>query len=317
MRPAVRAAVARLRIDSASADVLRAFDDAGVESVLLKGASNREWLGDAGQSGGYADCDLLIHPDHGDEAARVLVSLGFVAELEAERMPTWWREHAIAWIREQDRATMDVHRTLPGVAVDDRRAWALLTAGAQEIVVGGYAARALAIPARAMHIAIHAAHHGRDSAGRRDLNRALERCDDDTWRAAAELARKLGALDALLTGLRMVPAGLEVAGRIGVETHPCFENAVVGTSSRGPALTIERFVRAGSIHTRLSMIRHKLIPPKTFIRRWSRLARRGRLGLMVAYAWRPLWVLAHLPRAALTWRRGRSSTPEARAGSAR
>jgi hypothetical protein len=305
MRPAVHVAASRLRIDSATAQVVRALDAVGVQSILLKGASNRRWLGTAAERG-YADCDLLIAPEDREMAERVLSSLGFKAELDVARMPPWWREHGVAWVRDADLAVIDVHRTLPGVGVDDRRAWQLLSTGTEEIIIGGYPTRALAVPARAMHVALHAAHHGpSDSTGVGELSRALERADVGTWREATALAQELGALDAFLAGLRIVPAGRHVAAQLGIDANPSLEIALVGEASRASALTLERFVHAGSVRTRLSMIRYKLVPPDTFIRRWSPLAQRGVIGLMIAYAWRPVWVLIRVPAAVRTWRKAR------------
>ncbi len=309
MRPAVRAAAARLRVDSAAAEVLRAFDAAGVQSILLKGASNHQWLGDRGEAPGYVDCDLLVRPGDEHAAGRVLTELGFVAELDAARMPQWWREHGVAWARADDLATIDLHRTLPGVAVDDRRVWQLLSPGAERLVVGDYSARALAIPGRAVHVALHAAHHGpSNSASLTVLRRALERVDEGVWRAAAALADDLGALDAFHTGLRLVPAGQLLAARLGIETGSRVEVALVGERSRAPAVSIERFAATNDLRTRLSMIRHKLFPPKTFIHLWSPLGRRGRAGLFAAYAWRPVWVLLRVPAAVRAWRRARGKT---------
>ncbi len=297
-------AAARLRVDSATAEVLKALDAAEVQTILLKGASNRQWLGTADERG-YADCDVLVAPKERGRAERVLSSLGFEAELNIHRMPTWWREHDVAWIRDADVAVIDVHRTLPGVGVDDRRAWDLLSTGAEQIVVGGYTARALALPARAMHVALQTAHDGPSDRALSQLTRVLERADEKTWRDAAALANELGALGVFLAGLRLVPAGQELAARLGIESDPRVEVALLGEESRASALTIERFVHAGSLGTRLSMIRYKLVPPKTFIRRWSPLARRGWIGLMIAYAWRPIWVLIRAPGAIRTWRRAR------------
>jgi hypothetical protein len=50
---------------------------------------------------------------------------------------------------------------------------------------------------------------------------------------------------------------------------------------------------------------HKLVPPATFMRKWSRLARRGRIGLLLAYLWRPLWLVGRTPRAMAQWRQAR------------
>ena len=309
VKPSARAAAARLRVDSATAEVLRAFDVARVQTVLLKGASNRQWLGDAsGKDRWYADCDLLVRPQDGDAAERVLTALGFCPDFETRKMPAWWREHGLAWRSSDDGAIIDLHQTLPGVQVDDKRAWHLLSAGAEQIVVAGYPAQALAIPGRAMHLALHAAHHGPDwSMGLSDLACAVEDVDGKTWQAAAELAHQLGATTAFVAGLAMVSSGETLIERLELVPAPGMEVALLGSSARAPALTVERFVRAESLRIRLSIIWRKLVPPPTFMRHWSPLARRGRSGLLVAYGWRPVWVLAHALPAVKAWRRARRS----------
>jgi hypothetical protein len=303
MRPALGAAAARLRIDGATAEVLRSLDGAGVQSILLKGASNRQWLGITADNHGYGDCDLLLRPGDEAQATRILGALGFVPELDVQQMPLWWREHAVAWVRDEDRTAMDIHRTLPGIGVDDDRAWELLSRGTQQIVVGGYTARVLAIPARALHVALHAAHHGPDRRSLREVTLALERANGETWQTAAELATSLEALDGFLAGLRLVPTGLALVTRLGLEPNARGGHAFGGTKTRAPALTLERFLQARDAGTRLSMVRYKLIPPSTFMHRWSRLARHGPIGLVLAYAWRPLWVLSQVPAAVRSRRR--------------
>jgi hypothetical protein len=303
--PPIRAAATRLRIDSATAEVLRAFDSGGVQSILLKGASNRQWLEDSPvEARWYADCDLLVKPDDYDAAAQILGTLGFSADLDVARMPAWWRDHGVSWTRSADEAIIDLHRTLPGVGVDDDQAWTLLSAGTDKITVGGYAARAPALPARAMHLAIHAAQHGAAwSMGLGDLEHAIERAGDQTWLAAASFARQLDAAGAFVAGLRILPQGQALVERLGLVAAPRVDVALLGGNAA--ALTIEHFMRAGNLWVRLGMIRHKLFPPTTFVRHWSPLARRGRLGLVAAYAWRPVWVIRRAPRAALDWRRAR------------
>ncbi len=296
-----------MRIDGATAEVLRAFDAEGVSSVLLKGASNREWLEDRATDGRwYADCDLLVRPDDHEAAARVLLGLGFVSDLDPTKMPAWWREHDLSWRRDQDHGVIDVHTTLPGVGVDDERAWTLLSAGSQVIPVGGYRARALAIPARALHLALHAAHHGPGWVmGFADLERALEHGEEATWTAAAALADRLDATAAFLAGLRLTPAGRGLAERLGVVAAPSLDVLLVGDRARSAALTLERFACADDRRTRLSIVCNKLFPPPTFMRHWSPHARRGRPGLAIAYVLRLRWVLTRLPAAVRSWRRAR------------
>jgi hypothetical protein len=51
----------------------------------------------------------------------------------------------------------------------------------------------------------------------------------------------------------------------------------------------------------------KTFPPPAFMRAWSPLARRGALGLALAYAWRPVWLVVHSGAAVRAWRRARRS----------
>jgi hypothetical protein len=301
LKPGVGAAAQRLRIDYVTAEVLRALDAAGVPSILLKGASVVRWLYEPDEPRAYGDCDLLVPAGGFDAAAGVLAELGFEAELDEEAMPDWWREHGLAWFRPNDRAAVDLHRTLPGVQVDARRLWDTLAATTESVVVGGSPARTLAPPGRAMHVALHAAQHGDEMRQPlADLERALQRADEETWRQAAELAAALGATAALATGLRLLTSGAALADRLGLESDRSSEVALRAEAA-AEALTVERVFRARGFRGRLSIIRHKLAPPPTFMRKWSPLARRNRLGLVAAYVWRPIWIMIRAPSAVRAW----------------
>ena len=79
------------------------------------------------------------------------------------------------------------------------------------------ARRAPRSPPRASHSwpALHAAHHGRTyPRPLRDLERALDRLDRETWVAAARLAAELDAVEAFAAGLRLVPAGESLASEL-------------------------------------------------------------------------------------------------------
>jgi hypothetical protein len=136
-----------------------------------------------------------------------------------------------------------------------------------------------------------------------DLARAIERTDDQTWLAAAALAHQLEAAGAFVAGLCVLREGQALAERLAMVGAPHAGVALLGGDPS--AITLEQFVRAGDVRTRLSMIRHKLVPPATYLRHWSPLARRGRLGLLIAYAWRPMWVMMRAPGAVREWLRAR------------
>ena len=307
--PAARIVAGNLRVDSATAEVLRAFDVAGVESLLLKGASIVHWLYEADNPRAYVDCDLLVRPAHGPAAGQVLAGIGFEPALEDEQMPSWWREHAVAWVRQEDGVIVDLHRTLAGVGVDAEKLWLTLSGDVERIVVAEFDAATLAIPGRAFHLALHAAQHGVGWEGplHADLERAVSSTEGTVWKAAAEIAASLRGTAAFATGLRMVPAGEALASELDLPAGQPVDVALRASSAPPVALGFEQLASARGLGARLRIVRHKAFPPTTFMRAWSPRANQGRLGLMLAYAWRPLWILRNAPTGFKAWRAARRS----------
>ena len=64
-----------------TAEVVTAFKDAGIPTILLKGPSIARWLYPAGGRT-YRDTDLLVPPSQFADAGSVLRSLGFTDLLE-------------------------------------------------------------------------------------------------------------------------------------------------------------------------------------------------------------------------------------------
>jgi hypothetical protein len=312
-RPLSRASsvvASNLRVDSATAEVLRAFEAARVQSLLLKGASIKRWLYESGEPRPYGDCDLLVRPGDLERARRVLSELGFEPTHDEAEMPEWWREHAVAWLRHADAIAVDLHRTLAGVGVDADALWDTLAAHAEPLAVGGYDASALTIPGRALHLALHAAQHGEEWGLVLDeVELAVTREDAATWKAAAELARALDAEPAFAAGLRLVPSGRLLADELGLPTEQSVAVALRATTPPPVALGFDQLARANGLRARLAILRHKLFPPPTFMRKWSPRAQEGRLGLALAYAWRPLWLLSKAPAGFRAWRAARRSQP--------
>lgn len=300
----LKAAAQRLRVDYATAEVLRALADAGIPTLLLKGASIVRWLYESGGTRSYADGDLLVPPARFDDAGAVLAGLGFEPELEETDMPDWWREHGVCWYRSDDSVEIDLHRTVAGLEADPERVWERLSERTEPIEIAGFEARALAIPGRALHLALHAAQHGAAGRHAQELELALGQTDEATWRAAAELARDLDGVDAFGTGLRLAPSGSAMAARLELGSDRSAKVALQAAGFVEGTLTLDRFASSG-LGTRASILRYKLAPPPTFMRKWSPLARRGKLGLALAYLWRPLWVLCRMPRAMRQWRDAR------------
>ena len=172
----------RLALDAGTVEVLRAFEQAGVEALLLKGPSIARWLYAEGEPRTYIDCDLLVAPTDVLAAEEVLASLSFTRQFDDREMPSWWREHASAWSRGGDGLTVDLHRTLPGVGVDAEGVWRALSAETDVVLVARHPVPTLSLPGRALHVALHAAQHGPGWARPiADLERALAAADDDLW----------------------------------------------------------------------------------------------------------------------------------------
>jgi hypothetical protein len=291
-----------LRIDSATAEVLRAFEVARVQALLLKGPSVVRWLYDPQDARTYVDCDLLVRPTDIATAEHVLTNRGFVPNVYEREMPTWWREHAVGWLRPDDGTIVDLHQTLPGVGVDPQRVWLTLSAEVEGIQVAGFATTTLTIPGRALHLALHAAQHGVGwPTVTAELDRALARTDQAVWRAAVELAGALDAIPAFAAGLRTTAAGRGVAFALDLPTDRPVDVALRASTPPPVALGFDQLARAENWRARLTIMRHKVVPPATFVQAWSPLARHGRLGLALAYAWRPLWLLRHAPAGLRAW----------------
>lgn len=305
---AARITAANLRVDAATAEVLRGFEVAGAQSLLLKGISVTRWVSTPDDPRLYSDCDLLVRPADLMAAERVLSDLGFRPLLYEADMPGWWREHAMTWTRTEDGTTVDLHRTLVGVGVDPDQLWLTLSSHVETLVVGSYPAQTLSIPGRAFQLALHAAQHGivwdRPLA---DLERAVSAADEETWRAATELAASLQATAAFGAGLRLIPSGRVLAHRLGLPADLPTDVAIRADTAPPVALGLDQLAKAEGLRARLAILWHKLVPPATFMRHWSPLARQSRLGLVLAYLWRPLWLLARLPTGFRAWWRARRS----------
>jgi hypothetical protein len=275
--------------------------------VLLKGPTLTSWLYRDGERRSYLDSDLLIRPGHEIEAENALRSLGFVPAWDESTLPNWWREHGSDWMRNADGVRVDLHRNLPGAKAEPQLAWDALTHEIARVPVAGYDAPALGLPARALHVVLHAVQHGGDwGKGRGDLDRALALVDDVTWRLTADLAAQIDATDAFAAGLRLTPEGRRLADRMELPTQASVDVALRSTSSPPPvALGFEQLAQADSLRTRLAIGWHKLFPPTEFLVHWDPRARESAGRLLLARIRRPLWVLASAPRGFRAWWRAR------------
>jgi Uncharacterised nucleotidyltransferase len=292
-----------LAADAVAADVVEALRRDGVRSIVLRGPAIRRWLYPEGEPRAYRDVDLLVEPDKREAAEAVLRRLGFVHR-QAGFAPGEAVEHAGEWICRRPAVVVDLHRGLEGVGADPAELWSGLAAGGRQLEVAGVAVAVPAEAALALIVTLHAAHHGLESSKQlTELRRAIERARFETWEEAGVLAARLKSVTGFAAGLRLVPEGAGIAERLGLPHGGDPETRLRAASAHPTAIGFARLVAARGIRAKVALVRRKLVPTPAFMRHWSPLARRGPLGMALAYLWRPLWLLLRLPPSTIAWLR--------------
>ena len=302
----VQAAATAIVVDAAAAEAVSALNEAGIRSILLKGASFDRWLYDEREPRMYGDVDLLVAPRAFDYAGQVLGRLGY--RERAEELAPTHVDHAKVWFRLRDQMHVDLHRALVGVEADPADAWAMLSEDTEQIAVGGADVEVLSEPARGVQVALHATIHG---AGEEktllDLSRALERASPGTWDAAARLSKRLGAEGPFAAGLQMVPAGRELAARLELTAERSVETAMFAESVPYSSWTVNRLANTPGVLPKLRIALRRIVPEPDFMRAWYPIARRGRLGLVLSYPRRLVWLVKATGPAVAGWLRARRS----------
>jgi hypothetical protein len=291
--------VARMLVlDAAALETTAALGRAGVDSILLKGPSIARWIYSEDELRTYSDIDLLVAPGDIRRSLRILRGLGF------ERVHS--DAHADLLVRASDHVMADLHRMLVGVGVRPEEAWGELVRETETFQVGDGEVTVFSPAARALHIVLHAAQHGaRDAKPLEDLDQALKRLPQGVWMEAAALAGRLHSEAAFLTGLRLVPAGEELARGAGLPEAQSFEAALRAETAPPTALGLYRFMTTPGAGPKAELLAGELFPSAAFMRAWMPMARRGRAGLAVAYVWRPVWLVLRLGPALRAWQRAR------------
>ena len=289
-----------LYVDRLTAELADAFERKGITCILLKGPVLARWLYDDGSVRSYSDCDLLVAPHQVPASQRLLSELGFQDTASPLAHP---RLDSHEWRRGHDR--VDLHSTLIGIRARPQVVWQTLSRLTETAVVGGARVLVLSPPARALHVVLHAAQHGRaEPKPLEDLRRALDVVTEPTWLDVVALARRLEAVEAFATGLRLLPQGAALASRLDLGSAASAD-ATLRLEPVPLALAFEHLASTPGWKARLHIVVRELFPTPAFMRWWSPLARRGAAGLLVSYCWRPLWLLRRLVPGLLAWRRAR------------
>jgi hypothetical protein len=309
MSEALQAAAASFAVDTVTAEVAKSLQAASVPSIVLKGPGIATWLyaGEAPRL--YRDSDLLLRRGDWERAKAILEGMGFEDDLGPMDHPRMESGAGYPWIRRRDRASVDLHYTLFGVGADPEGLWDAVAAETVREVVAGAELSLPSQPARLLHICLHAVQHGGSTEKgwekpMRDLRQAIAKAPVETWAEALALAERVDAAGSFATGLRFLPEGREIAEQIGAPEAQGAEAAL--RLSEVPMVEgFQELAEAAGARQRLEIVLRELFPTPTFMRWWTPLARRGKLGLATAYLWRPVWLLLHAPRGLLAWRRSR------------
>jgi hypothetical protein len=296
----LRQASVRLAVDALATHVTATFSKAGIRSILLKGPALAEWLYGV-EARPYSDVDLMLKSADREAAELLLQDLGF--ELVAlDILPGDRPHHARTWVR-AGGAALDLHHTLIGIGVSSESAWRTLAEDIEPLQLVSGEVEVLSRPARALLVSLHAAQHGAFALGpQEDLNRAIDRLPFEGWKKAAHLAEELDALPAFATGLRLTPSGRALAMRLQIPERTSVELLLRSWSEPKMALGFAWLSETKGL-TRVKLVARKIVPQPAFLRAWSPLARRGRVGLGMAYLWRPLWLLLNAVPGYAAWRR--------------
>ena len=293
LHPRLRALVARnLRVDWLTVEISGAFADEEIESMVLKGPALAEWL----YPTSFAPTTTPISwsgPGTGRRRSTFSSGSALTTYLEPMAHPRMESFASTAFVRGLDN--VDLHCTLHGLDESPEVVVATLMATAVRQAIGN---GELWVPGRVallLHVGLHAAHHAEGKAIE-DLRRAIAEADDRLWAEAAALARVLDGLPAFASGVQLLPEGVALARRLGIE----------GVRSPRHELRRQRIPVAEGIDAlltpglgtrrRAATLAREFFPPAEFMRWWTPLASRGRTGLAVAYVWRTLWLFANAPR---------------------
>jgi hypothetical protein len=245
---------------------------------------------------------VLIHPDDVVDAERCLASMRY--EPATTTTPLADDSHARSWhlaVREP-AFPVDVHQTIWGAHASPSSVWTSLEKHSVQAKVGGATVLAPDLIGRLVLGVLHAAHHGRKSdQPLTDLRAMYALTDPDDHRAAWVLAGQLGAEEAFSAGLALI--GEKTGAAVGTDVR----TALRAASAPHVAVGIEMLRRTQGSSAKGRFLLHKLCPPTDFMRDWRPIARRGRIGLALAYLYRPLWLARWIVPGYLAWTRARRS----------
>jgi Uncharacterised nucleotidyltransferase len=204
------------RVDRATAELVTAFREHGIPSILLKGPATARVLY-PNELRLYNDVDLLVTPSQFDAASEVAEELGFarrtpVPSGRIKRVVQGGLEgQERALHRDLDRVTLDLHRSFHGLSVDFDLC-SYLAESTDTLVISRQDIPVPKPSIVALLVSLHAANSQLPAENEKrlldDLNRCLQNLSEDNWAEAADHARRLGVADVLVSVLQESGADL-------------------------------------------------------------------------------------------------------------
>ena len=297
-----RVAAVGLLVERESANAIKALKEADVPAILLKGPLQQRWLEPAGPPRASIDVDLLVPRERVAAAETALSAGGF---LRAVALPDEaGGEHSTLWMAAR-RVPVELHWSLVGA--DASRVWPVLSRETEVVVLMGERVEIPNEPARCAIVALHAAQHGiGDAAIFGDLEKALVVAGIESWRRASELATALEGWPPFAGALSLSPRGRDLLDELGSSPPVLGERQALNLLTPAPtSLGFYFLARQPGVRAKAAFVLRKLAPSREFMRLRYPLARRGTLGLSLAYAYRPLWLVRWALPGLRSWHRAR------------
>jgi hypothetical protein len=302
-----------LIIDEACRTIQAHLERAGHAFIMLKGATIASWIYPEPARRTYLDLDILVSPDSEEQIVDCLREIGYFPLLDAGTLrPFSANEQPLSGPR---GVMIDLHVALQGVRLEPADAWKTLSRDAVEWQWSGTRVRALAPPARAMHLALHVAQRGLvDQQAVRDLQLGLERLDGALWEEAGRVAARLHAVEAFTAGLQLLPEGSALVRRLRLDPTRDLETQMLAASVPHSAVAIERFISARGWRQRLILVRAKLLPSAQWLRFFHPESTSTPLGLLRTRLRVPAQVILRIPSALAERRRYKKDQNKAAEG---
>lgn len=292
-------------VDVLTAEVASAFTGEGIDTLVLKGPVLARCLYPDGVRP-YGDADLMVAPADRARAIGVLERLGFAEDRPWVPTPLSVGMGGTEFSRGGEM--VDLHCRLPGLAGDPDAIWGRFAGSAERQVIGGVELRVPDRDTVLLHTVLHAAQHAHLGPGKplEDLRRALALVEEAEWLIVLKLAQVCQGVPAFTAGLRLLPEGRDLARRLDLGELLSLQYTLEKEGVIAEQLHALVCADAG-IRWKLGIAASRIFPRPDFMRWWSPLARRGKLGLAFAYVWRVIWAIGQAPAAIHTlWRTRRA-----------